>query len=140
MTDETTPQSDADGDYNDEWLSTERLLEIVEIASECEESNERAAHAINELSTENLLLRNQVVVSTGAFAAMASVLDGVIYAADRTNNTKLIGLIEGLLRREGLLAEGQPLVEAKPEASKLIVPDTRTTKKITHKGRITEVS
>jgi hypothetical protein len=140
MTDETTPQADADGDYNDEWLSTERLLEIVEIASECEESNERAAYAINELSTENLLLRNQVAVSTGVFAAMASVLDGVIYAADRTNNTKLISLIEGLLRREGLLAAGQPLLEPKPETSKLIVPDTKTTKTITHKGRITEVS
>lgn len=140
MTDQPETQPAADADFNDEWLSTERLIEIVEIASMCEESNAPAAYAINELAAENLILRNQVVVSTGAFAAIARVLDGVIYAADRTNNRQMISLLETLLRSEGLLAEGQPLVEPKAPVSQLIIPDTKTTKKITHKGRITEAS
>jgi hypothetical protein len=139
MTNQTNPQPDV-SDIDDQWLSTERLLEIVEVARTCEESNEAAALAINELSTENLLLRNQVAISTGAFSAIAGVLDGVIYAADRTNNQKLISLLETLLRGAGLLAADQPLLEGRKPASSLIIPDTKTTKTITHKGRITEVS
>lgn len=140
MTEETTPQPElADVEYSDEWLSTDRLIEIVEIASQCEDSNEAASHAINELAAENLILRNQVVISTGAFTSIAGVLDAVIYAADRTHNQQLISLLETLLRGAGLLAADEPLVKGKP-GSGLIIPDTKTTKKITHKGRITEVS
>jgi hypothetical protein len=50
---------------------------------------------------------------------------------------KIVELIEHLLRAEGLLSAEDKLTK---QDSGLIIPDTKTTKKITHKGRITEVS
>jgi hypothetical protein len=86
---------------------------------------------------ENILLRNQTVVSTGAFNIMARTLDAVIYAAEKMGQRKVVELIEHLLRAEGLLSAEDKLTK---QDSGLIIPDTKTTKKITHKGRITEVS
>lgn len=136
MTDNPTPETTPD--LGDEWISTERLDAILSIAAAFDEAgNTDAADAINELLGENLVLRQNVVVSTGAFTVMARVLDSVIYAADKMGQKKIVQLIEHLMQAEGLLNPDEKLSK---QDSGLIIPDTKTTKKITHKGRITEVS
>lgn len=136
MTDTPTPTPI--DDLSDLWLSTERLEQFINVAAALDEAgNEDAADAINELIGENLVLRQNVVVSTGAFNVMARTLDAIVYAADKMGQKKIVELIEHLLRAEGLLAPEDTLVK---KDSGLIIPDAKTTKKITHKGRITEVS
>ena len=133
-----TPAPETPSDIDADWLSTERLTEIIDIAERLEEAGDEAAtDAINVLMAENILLRNQTVVSTGAFNIMARTLDAVIYAAEKMGQRKVVELIEHLLRAEGLLSAEDKLTK---QDSGLIIPDTKTTKKITHKGRITEVS
>ena len=133
-----TPAPEQEPSIDENWLSTERLSEIIDIAERLDAAgDEPAADAINVLMAENILLRNQTVVSTGAFNVMARTLDAVIYAAERMGQKKIVELIEHLLRAEGLLSAEDKLTK---QDSGLIIPDTKTTKKITHKGRITEVS
>lgn len=133
-----TPAPETPSDIDADWLSTERLTEIIDIAETLDSNgNADASDAINELMGENILLRNQAVVATGAFNVMARTLDAVIYAADRMGQKKIVELIEHLLRAEGLIGAEDTIVK---KDSGLIIPDTKTTKKITHKGRITEVS
>jgi hypothetical protein len=122
---------------DDQWIPTDRLSEMIDLAERLDgEGQEDASDTINALMGENILLRNQVVVAAGAFNVMARTLDSIIYAADKMGQTKIVQLIEHLLRTEGMLGADEPLVK---KDSGLIIPDTQTTKKITHKGRITEV-
>lgn len=133
-----TPAQEPAPTLDEQWLSTERLEEILTLSEALENQGYISeADAINALMAENILLRNQTVVSTGAFNVMARTLDAVIYAADKMGQRKVVELIEHLLRAEGLLSAEDTLSR---QDSGLIIPDTKTTKKITHKGRITEVS
>lgn len=133
-----TPAQEEMPAIDESWLSTERLTEIIDIAERLEADGlEGATDAINELMAENILLRNQTVVASGAFNVMARTLDAIIYAAEKMGQKKIVELIEHLLRAEGLLGPEDSLTK---KDSGLIIPDTQTTKKITHKGRITEVS
>lgn len=118
-------------------LSDERFLEIVDLAEAREEQDAEASIALRELATDVITLRQHLVITTGAFEALARSLDAVVYAANRAGDSRTVALIEAVLRHEGLLATDDTLVQ--PQSS-LIIPDTKTTKKITHKGRVTEVS
>lgn len=134
----TTPAQEEVASIDDSWLSTERLTAIIDLAEKLETDGlEHVTDAINDLMTENVLLRNQTVIASGAFTVMARTLDAIIYAADKMGQTKIVELIEHLLRAEGFIGTDEKLVK---KNSGLIVPDTQTTKKIIHKGRITEVS
>lgn len=118
-------------------LSDERFLEIVDLAEARQEQDEEASTAMRELAADVITLRQHLVITTGAFEALARSLDAVVYAANRAGDARTVALIEAVLRHEGLLATDDTLVQ--PQSS-LVIPDTKTTKKITHKGRVTEAS